>query len=158
MSNIRTTSHRDITNLWSLYPASQQTLDIVLMLVQYWFTIYDAGPTLNQQWDNVSCLLGLMTPVCFTHEGGERPMSLKLQNQLCKVQNRRVFVLITCYTISYICRTDHSERWLTYILVTSLDESVISTNHMHNIYHILTYYRLSVLKANVEDLAPRSRQ
>ena len=32
------------------------------------------------------------TPVCFTHEGGERPMSLKLQNQLCKVQNRRVFV------------------------------------------------------------------
>ena len=24
----------------------------------------------------------LSTPVCFTHEGGERPMSLKLQNQL----------------------------------------------------------------------------
>ena len=29
-------------------------------------------------------------PVCFTHEGG--PMSLKLQNQLCKAQNRRVLV------------------------------------------------------------------
>ena len=31
-------------------------------------------------------------PVCFTHEGCERPMSLKLQNQLCKAQNRRVLV------------------------------------------------------------------
>ena len=59
--NIRTTSRRDITNLWSLYPASQQTRDIVPMLVQCWFTVYDAGPTLNQQWDNVSCLLGLMS-------------------------------------------------------------------------------------------------
>ena len=36
----------------------------------------------------------LMTPVCFTHEGGERAMSLKLQNQLCKAQNRRVLVKI----------------------------------------------------------------
>ena len=59
--NIRTTSRRDITNLWSLYPASQQTRDIVPILVQCWFTVYDAGPTLNQQWDNVSCLLGLMS-------------------------------------------------------------------------------------------------
>ena len=48
------------TNLWSLYTASQQTRDIVPMLVQCWFTVYDAGPTLNRQWDNVSCLLGLM--------------------------------------------------------------------------------------------------
>ena len=28
---------------------------------QCWFTIYDPGPTLNQQWDNVSCLLGSMS-------------------------------------------------------------------------------------------------
>ena len=61
---IRTTFHRDITNLWSLYPASQQTRDIIPMLVQCWFTVYDAGPTLNQQWDNVSCLLGLMSRPC----------------------------------------------------------------------------------------------
>ena len=61
VSHIRTTSRRDITNLWSLYPSSQQTQDIVPMLVQCWFTVYDAGPTLNQQWDSVSCLLGLMS-------------------------------------------------------------------------------------------------
>ena len=59
--NIRTTLRRDITNLWSLYPASQQTRDIVPMRVQCSFTVYDAGPTLKQQWDNVSCLLGLMS-------------------------------------------------------------------------------------------------
>ena len=58
--NIRTTSRRDITDLWSLYSAFQQTRDIVPMLVQCWSTVYDAGPTLNQQWNNVSCLLGLM--------------------------------------------------------------------------------------------------
>ena len=37
---------------------SQQTRDIVPLLVQCWSTVYDAGPTLNQQLDNVSCLLG----------------------------------------------------------------------------------------------------
>ena len=30
------------------------------MLVQCWSTVYDAGPTLNQHWDNVSYLLGLI--------------------------------------------------------------------------------------------------
>ena len=49
------------------------------MLVQCWFTVYDAGPRMGQ------CIVfaGLnepSTPVCFTHEGGERPMSLKLQS------------------------------------------------------------------------------
>ena len=33
------------------------------LLFQCWSTVYDAGPTLNQQWLNVSCLL-----VCF-HQG-----------------------------------------------------------------------------------------
>ena len=33
------------------------------------------------------------TPVCFTHEGGEHPTSLKLQNQLCKAQNLDVWHL-----------------------------------------------------------------
>ena len=28
------------------------------LLVQCWSTVYDAGPTLNQQWLNVSCLPG----------------------------------------------------------------------------------------------------
>ena len=31
------------------------------MLVQCWFTVYDAGPASNQQWDNISWLLGLMS-------------------------------------------------------------------------------------------------
>ena len=55
------------------------------------------------------------TPACFTHEGGERPMSLKLQNQLCKAQNRRVLVMVP--DIHYPVRpklctseTDISER------------------------------------------------
>ena len=90
--NIRTTSRRDITNLWSLYPASQQTRDIVPMLVHRLRCWPNIEPTMGQ------CIVfaGLnepFTPVCFTHEGGERPMSLKLQNQFCKAQNRRVLVL-----------------------------------------------------------------
>ena len=44
--------------LYMIVRAPQQTRDIVPMLVQCWFTVYDAGPTLNQQRDNVSCLLG----------------------------------------------------------------------------------------------------
>ena len=55
-----------------------------------------------RRWPNIEPTMGQCivfaelnepsTPVCFTHEGGERPMSLKLQNQLCKTQNRRVLV------------------------------------------------------------------
>ena len=37
---------------------TQQIRDIVPMLGQCWSIVYDAGPTLNQHWDNVSCLLG----------------------------------------------------------------------------------------------------
>ena len=37
---------------------SQQTRDFDPMLFQCWPTVYDAGPTLNKHWANVSCLLG----------------------------------------------------------------------------------------------------
>ena len=46
-SNIRTTSRRDISNLWSLYPASQQTRHIVPMLVQCWFPNF---PTISPKF------------------------------------------------------------------------------------------------------------
>ena len=45
------------TNLWSLYPASQQTRDIVPMLVQCWFAVYDTA----QRWTNN----GTMYRVCW---------------------------------------------------------------------------------------------
>ena len=38
---------------------AQQTRDIEPLLFQCWSTVYDAGPTLNQQWLNASCLLGV---------------------------------------------------------------------------------------------------
>ena len=37
---------------------SQETRDIEALLVQCWASVVDGGPTLNQQWLNVSCLLG----------------------------------------------------------------------------------------------------
>ena len=71
--NIRTTSRRDITDLWSLYPASQQTRDIVPILVHRLRRWPNIEPTMGQ------CIVfaGLnepSTPVCFTHGGGEHPM------------------------------------------------------------------------------------
>ena len=36
----------------------QQTRDVDPMLVQFWPTIYDAGPASNQHWFNALCLLG----------------------------------------------------------------------------------------------------
>ena len=57
-----------------------------------------------RRWPNIEPTMGQCivfaglnepsTPVCFTHEGGERSMSLRLQNQLCKAQNRSVLVSI----------------------------------------------------------------
>ena len=57
-----------------------------------------------RRWPNIEPTMGQcivfvglnepFTPVCFTREGGERPISLKLQNQLCKAQNRRVLVCV----------------------------------------------------------------
>ena len=37
---------------------SRQTRDIEPLLDQYWASVVDGGPTLNQQWLNVSCLVG----------------------------------------------------------------------------------------------------
>ena len=43
-----------------------QTRDIEPLLVQCWSNVVDGGPTLNQQWLNVSCLLGKqVSPMCF---------------------------------------------------------------------------------------------
>ena len=38
---------------------SQQTRDVLPMLVYCWASVVDDGPTLNQHWLNVSCLLGI---------------------------------------------------------------------------------------------------
>ena len=38
----------------------QQTRYIAPLLVQCWASVVDGGPTLNQHWDNVSCLLTLL--------------------------------------------------------------------------------------------------
>ena len=37
--------------------STQKTQDIDSMLVQCWASVVDDGPTLNQHWVNVSCLL-----------------------------------------------------------------------------------------------------
>ena len=37
---------------------SQQTRDVDVMLVWCWASVADGGPTLNQHWHNVSCILG----------------------------------------------------------------------------------------------------
>ena len=39
---------------------SQQMQDVESMLVQRCFTIYDVGPTVNQHWFDVLCLMGYM--------------------------------------------------------------------------------------------------
>ena len=39
--------------------SSQQIGKINPMLVQCWFTVYDAGPTLEQDWVDLSFLLGI---------------------------------------------------------------------------------------------------
>ena len=38
--------------------APLHTQDVDSMLVHCWTTVYDVGPTANQHWVNVSCLLG----------------------------------------------------------------------------------------------------
>ena len=51
--------------LWTSWPlirvhlAIQQTRGIHTMLFQCWPTVFDAGPTLKQQWVNDQCLLGI---------------------------------------------------------------------------------------------------
>ena len=75
--NITTTLRRDITNLWSLYPASHQTPE----------HCPNAGSILvhrPRRWPNIEPTMGQSivfaglnepsTPVCFTHGGGERLM------------------------------------------------------------------------------------
>ena len=41
---------------------TQQTRDIDPMLFQCRAIVFDVGPTIKQQWDNSSCLLGTHTP------------------------------------------------------------------------------------------------
>ena len=42
----------------SFHFTAQQTQDVASMLDQPWFTVHDVGPTLNQHWFNILCLLG----------------------------------------------------------------------------------------------------
>ena len=73
LHNICTTSSQHCTNVIQMFyvcwaglyrystdntsgSTSQQTRGIEPLLVQCWSTFYDAGPTLNQQWLNASCL------------------------------------------------------------------------------------------------------
>ena len=41
-----------------LYRHTKKTRDIEPMLSQCWADVVESGPTLNQHWFNVSCLLG----------------------------------------------------------------------------------------------------
>ena len=74
-ADIRTTSCRDITNLWSLYPALMSHPSLFVYshiegvnvlcnfsvpgkndtLNQCWASIADGGPALSQYWFNVPC-------------------------------------------------------------------------------------------------------
>ena len=47
-----------ITGNLTLSLISQLARGFHPLLVQCWATVVDGGPTLNQQWDNASCLLG----------------------------------------------------------------------------------------------------
>ena len=59
----------NIDQLIGAFCTTQQTRYINTMLNQYWTTVYDAGPTLDQQWVDVSYLLGSMGmyPVMFQY-------------------------------------------------------------------------------------------
>ena len=54
-----------IYRLLNSHIASQLTRDIEPILAQCWVDVVDGGPTLNQHWFNVSCLLGLWYQDCF---------------------------------------------------------------------------------------------
>ena len=56
------------------YPPTKQTRDIHPVLVEWWASVVDGGPTLHQQWVNVSCLLEsqLSLPVRFPYNTTRR--------------------------------------------------------------------------------------
>ena len=59
MSGQPATSTRVNGNVWrQLRGHPQKTWDVGLTLVSCWPTVYDVGPTVNQRWANVTCLLG----------------------------------------------------------------------------------------------------
>ena len=47
---------------WKRSTTAEQTRDIEPMLDQCWADVVDGGPTLNQHWFNVSCLLENILP------------------------------------------------------------------------------------------------
>ena len=90
--------------VWKCGGSAQQTRDIVPLLFQFWSTVYDAGPTLNQQWDNVSCLLGVtknetLNRSCFN----VGPASQTLSQHQTSIGSMCVvcWVARTCVLLSY---------------------------------------------------------
>ena len=55
-------------NLTNVRSITQQTRDIEPLLDQCWANVVDGGPTLIQQWFNVSCLLGTFN--CLSYASG----------------------------------------------------------------------------------------
>ena len=109
----------------------QQTRYIEPLLVQCWSTVYDAGPTLNQQWLNVSCLLG--HGLCKGGGGGDT-------GQVCS--------LGTC-SVRYHGRggrgssqqstTDHKPRLKHCTLYTFIFVLSESKRHIFIIVYVLSY-------------------
>ena len=68
-------------------PQTQQTWVTEPLLIQCWFTVYDAGSTINQQWVNKSFLSAL----CMTKD---RHYTRETASQSSKYHN--IFVLCVC--------------------------------------------------------------
>ena len=69
--------------------SSQQTRDVHPVLIQCWSSVFDAGPTLNQHWMKVLCLLGCVLEDCVL-PGFSCCSKFKLKTYL-KIQNEALF-------------------------------------------------------------------
>ena len=79
---------------WAIRATIQQTRDIEPLLWQCWSTVYDAGPTLTQQWFNVSCLLG--TPPTMLSSSLIVPLDMK--GCICHLEKWQIHPFISHWT------------------------------------------------------------
>ena len=129
---------------------SQQTLGIDLMLVYYWPTVYDVGPTINQHSVSVSCFLSYQSINWCTEKLALSYLSTALIGWSESTGNKLTGSVGVCYRSVWVTRSVRGCYWPVWFQYKSWTGELGQTNppfsnNSHYMSIRLSQFELGVL-------------
>ena len=115
---------------------AQQTWGVRPTLVYCWPTVVDVGPTVNQRWANVSCLLG-------TRSVGRVLCGFLINSYMTQYTATHNIMIVIIWLWSYVLRIQYMWAQMSMLskIKTCMQTKPANTKHLHNIYTTPTLYR-----------------